>query len=104
MPRQTVRFGKAARTPSDRHKEQAPRKSAAFKVPMNKPKGESEISQYVNEARDVHDESMLGALRQYQGAECEHGAKRIVVAASPTKEILKCPDCGHVLVKEVKQR
>jgi ribosomal protein S27E len=94
-----ISYGKALRTPSER---KDPHRSSAFKMPMNKPKGEREITRFVDEAR-ADGESSVSALRQFQQVECDH-PKREEIASSPTKKFMRCTRCGDIITTEVKQR
>lgn len=90
-----VSYGKALTSPGKRS---VPRTHAAHKVPMNKPKGLSEIAEYVEENKEYRD-STLELVQEFQQEECDHERQRVVIAEGPSKKLLKCPSCGDI--KEV---
>jgi rRNA maturation endonuclease Nob1 len=92
-------YGKALRSPGQRSK---PRTHPAHKVPMNKPKGLSTLAEYVEEQRELSGLSTAELIREFQEDWCDHTRQRIEAGASPTKRLMKCPDCGHI--KEVKKK
>lgn len=100
MPRgkkATIRYGKAARSPSKRASE--PRVHPSHFPQMKKPKGLSEIAEYVEENSEYHDGSTIATVREFQVEQCDHTKQRVVVADGPTKTLLKCPDCGDIQEK-----
>lgn len=96
MPRRKtdIRYGKARTSPSKRNGTKAPN---SFKVPMSKPKGEREITRFVDEARS-DGESSISAIRQFQQAECDH-PRKTVIAEGPSKTLFRCNDCGEISEK-----
>jgi hypothetical protein len=103
MPRKkaaAISFGKSATTPSKRNGVKEP-KSA--KMPMNKPKGQRTITDFVEEARE-NDVSTREAIEQFQEVECTHGRQWVEIAHSPTKRLVQCPGCGKIEDRVVKPR
>ena len=99
----TVSFGKAARSPSRRDGVSGPRQSSAFKVPMNKPKGHTEIAEYVEEQRELTEKNTRELIQEFQEDFCDHPKARVVISSSPEKKLLRCPDCGHIKVEAAKR-
>lgn len=90
-----IMFGKSHKSPSQRKQAKAPN---SFKMPMNKPKGEREITRFVDEAR-ADGESSASAIRQFQEAECDH-PRYTEIANGPSKKVSKCVECGHLKTVE----
>lgn len=101
MPRRktTIQYGKARTSPSKRGDRAEP--GTGWKMPMNKPKGQREITTFIDEAR-ADGECSLDALRQFQEAECKHERQLREIATGPTKKFLQCPDCGQIKTVAVK--
>lgn len=98
MPKQNkpkTTFSKALRSPGQR---QQPRSSAAYgKVQMKKPTPRSEIVEHVESHREDErsEAETLNLVHEFQEV-CKHERKRELVGQSPTKQLLKCPDCGDI--------
>lgn len=83
-----ISYSPSASTPSGRAK---PRSAT---VPMNKPKGVSAITEYVEEHR-VNGETTQELIHEFQ-EECKHERVRVEIARTPSKRLMKCPDCGDI--------
>jgi hypothetical protein len=82
-----ISYSPAATTPSGR---QPPR---SMVVPMNKPKGTSEMTDWMEEHRAEYDHP-LDALHAYQETVCDHTFKEI--ARGPSGIFSSCTKCRFV--------
>ena len=92
-----IRFGKSQRTPSERQQAKRPN---SFKMPMNKPKGQREITDFAEEAAQ-DGVSTAEAIHQFQEEECYH-VRDIEIANGPTRKVYRCTTCGRVKAVEKK--
>lgn len=102
MPKKPdYRYQPAGATPSQRKRAERVRrgetKSKSFVMPMAKPKGMSEIAEYVEGERGFlkEDEHTVDLVREFQEEVCKH-SRRTEIASGPSFRLMRCTTCGDL--------